>query len=96
MTKESTLFLDALQTNLQKIVNFFGYLMAYFRRHNPLQILVNQIVTMVKDYLTMNRKLKMAKYRVNYQLYKLNQMEQLIAENNEHVFLRGNKINLQR
>lgn len=90
------MFLDALQTNLQKIVNFFGYLMAYFRRHNPLQILVNQIVTMVKDYLTMNRKLKMAKYRVNYQLYKLNQMEQLIAENNEHVFLRGNKINLQR
>lgn len=90
------MFLDVLQTNLQKIVNFFGYLMAYFRRHNVLQMFVNQIVTMVKDYLTMNRKLKMAKYRVNYQLYRLNQMEQLIAENNEHVFLRGNKINLQR
>ena len=90
------MFLDVLQTNLQKIVNFFGYLMAYFRRHNVLQIFVNQIVAMVKDYLTMNRKLKMAKYRVNYQLYRLNQMEQLIAENNEHVFLRGNKINLQR
>ncbi|MEI3254316.1 MAG: hypothetical protein V8R83_03255 [Candidatus Gastranaerophilaceae bacterium] len=53
-------------------------------------------MAMVKDYLTMNRKLKMAKYRVNYQMYKLNQMEQLIAENNEHVFLRGNKLNLQR
>ena len=90
------MFLDVLQTNLQKIVNFFGYLMAYFRRHNVLQMFVNQIVTMVKDYLTMNRKLKMAKYRVNYQLYRLNQMEQLIAENNEHVFIRGNKINLQR
>lgn len=90
------MFLDVLQTNLQKIVNFFGYLMAYFRRHNVLQMFVNQIVTMVKDYLTMNRKLKMAKYRVNYQMYRLNQMEQLIAENNEHVFLRGNKINLQR
>ena len=90
------MFLDVLQTNLQKIVNFFGYLMAYFRRHNVLQMFVNQIMTMVKDYLTMNRKLKMAKYRVNYQMYRLNQMEQLIAENNEHVFLRGNKINLQR
>ena len=51
---------------------------------------------MIKDYLTMNKKLKMAKYRLNYQMYKLNQMEQLIAENNDHVFLRGNKINLQR
>lgn len=90
------MFQEVLMTNLQKIVNFFGYLMSYFRRHNPLQIFANQIVTMIKDYLTMNRKLKMAKYRVNYQLYKLNQMEQLIAENNEHVFLRGNKLNLQR
>lgn len=96
MDKESTLFLDALQTNLQKIVNFFGYLRSYFIRHNPLQTFANQILAMIKDYLTMNRKLKMAKYRVNYQMYKLNQMEQLIAENNEHVFLRGNRLNLQR
>ena len=35
----------------------------------------------------------MAQYRVNYQHYKLRQMEQLIAENNEHVFLKGNKLN---
>ena len=90
------MFQEVLQTNLQKILNFFGYLMAYFRRNNPLQAFLNQIVAMIKDYLTMNRKLKMAKYRVNYQMYKLNQMEQLIAENNEHVFLRGNKLNLQR
>ncbi|MBS6552494.1 MAG: hypothetical protein KH321_00975 [Clostridium sp.] len=90
------MFQDALMTNLQKIVNFFGYLVSYFKRHNPLLELGNQIMAMVKDYLTMNRKLKMAKYRVNYQMYKLNQMEQLIAENNEHVFLRGNKLNLQR
>ncbi len=81
---------------LQKIVNFFGYLVAYFRRNNPLQMFASRVVSMVKDYLTMNRKLKMAKYRVNYQMYKLHQMEQLIAENNEHVFLRGNKLNLQR
>ena len=83
-------------TNLQKIINFFGYLTAYFRRHNPVQSIANQLTSMIKDYLTMNRKLKMAKYRVNYQMYKLNQMEQLIAENNEHVFLRGNRLNIQR
>ena len=70
--------------------------MAYLRKHNPLQIFLAEITTMLKEYLTMNRKRKMAKYRLNYQMYKLNQMEQLIAENNEHVFLRGNRINLQR
>ena len=90
------MFQAALTTNLQKIINFFGYLMAYLRKHNPLQIFLAEITTMLKEYLTMNRKRKMAKYRLNYQMYKLNQMEQLIAENNEHVFLRGNKINLQR
>lgn len=90
------MFQDALLLNMQKFVNFFGYLTAYFRRHNPVQLLMQQVSMMIKDYLTMNRKLKMAKYRVNYQMYKLNQMEQLIAENNEHVFLRGNKLNIQR
>ncbi len=82
--------------NVQKTVNFFGYLISYFRRHNPVQEFLAQINAMIKDYLTMNKKLKMAKYRVNYQMYKLNQMEQLIAENNEHVFLRGNRLNIQR
>ena len=90
------MFQAALTTNLQKIINFFGYLMAYLRKHNPLQIFLAEITTMLKEYLTMNRKRKMAKYRLNYQMYKLNQMEQLIAENNEHVFLRGNRIDLQR
>ena len=90
------MFQEVLQTNLQKMINFFGYLTSYLRRHNPLMAFANHVVTMLKDYLSMNRKLKMAKYRVNYQMYKLNQMEQLIAENNEHVFLRGNRLNIQR
>ena len=87
---------EVLQTNFQKTVNFFGYLAAYFRRHNFLQEFANKMVAMLKDFLSMNRKLKMARYRVNYQMYKLDQMEKLIAENNEHVFLRGNKLNIQR
>ena len=87
---------EVLQTNLQKTINFFGYLASYLRRHNLFQEFINSIVTMLKDYLSMNRKLKMAKYRVNYKMYKLDQMERLIAENNEHVFLRGNKLNIQR
>ena len=55
-----------------------------------------QIVKMLKDALTIGKKRKMVKYRLNYQIYKLNQMEKLIAQNNEHVFLRGNKFNEMR
>jgi hypothetical protein len=90
------MFQNVLQNNLQSIVNFFDYLVSYLRRHNPLKAFANQMVTMVKEYLTMNKKLKLARYRVNYQMYKLNQMEQLIAENNEHTFFRGNRLNIQR
>lgn len=77
-------------------MNFVGYVISYFRRTNPIQAMLNYLVTMVKDFLTMNKKLKMAKYRVNYQMYKLDQMEKLIAENNEHVFLKGKKLNQTR
>ena len=56
----------------------------------------NYLVGILKDFLTMKKKLKIAKYKVNYQMYKLNQMEQLIAENNEHVFLKGQKLNQTR
>lgn len=90
------MFQDAIQNNLQNLLNFFGYVVAYFKRHNPVLIVTNHIVTMLKEFLTMSKKLKMAKYRVNYQVYKLEQMEKLIAENNEHVFLKGNKINFTR
>ncbi len=71
-------------------------MVAYMRRHNPVMTLAHSALAMLKDFLTMNKKLKMAKYRVNYQMYKLNQMEQLIAENNEHVFLKGRKLNQTR
>lgn len=51
---------------------------------------------MLKGFFSMNKKRKMVKYRLNYQLYKLNQMEKLIAQNNDHVFLKGNKFNEMR
>ena len=65
----------------------------FLRRQNFLAVIQQAIISVFKDIFTVKKKLKMAQYRVNYQQYKLRQMEQLIAENNEHVFLRGNKLN---
>lgn len=90
------MFQSAIQYNLQNMLNFVGYMISYLRRNNPIACVINMFVEIIKDYLTMGKKLKMAKYRVNYQMYKLDQMEKLIAKNNEHVFLYGNKFNTTR
>lgn len=82
-----------LSTDFQKFMNFLGFARAFFIRKNPFKAFAIQIVQAVKDFLTVNKKLKMARYRLNYNMYKLNKMESLIAENNEHAFLKGKKIN---
>jgi len=76
--------------------NFIGFARSYLIRNNPIKAFVDGFVATVKDMLSINKKRKLAKYRLNYQMYKLNQMEKLIAANNEHVFLRGNRFNEMR
>ena len=90
------MFQQVIQDNLQKTLNFAGYILSFIKRMDPLRMVVEYVMTTLKDFLTMSKKLKMAKYRVNYQMYKLQQMEQLIAENNDHVFLKGKKLNQTR
>ena len=96
LIRSCTLFQQALNTNIQKITSFLQFSRSFIIRNNPIKQFLNQIQASFKDFLTMNKKIKMARYRVNYQKYKLAQMEQLIAQNNEHVFLRGRTINETR
>lgn len=74
-------------------MNFMGFARSFFIRRNPLKELMYGFVETIKDFLTMNKKLKMSQYRLNYHRHQLNRMESLMAENNEHIFLKGNKIN---
>lgn len=87
------MFQQALQTNFQRVVNFFGFARGFFHRRNPLKAFADGLVEMVKDFLTVKKKLKMAQYRLNYHRHQLHKMESLIAENNEHAFLKGRKMN---
>ncbi len=88
--------LQTLQGNLHRLVNFLQFAKAYFIRKNPFKAFAASIVASIKDMLSIKQKLKLSKYRVNYHQYQLKKMEQLIAENNEHTFLRGNKVNETR
>ncbi len=87
---------EALQTNLKRFKNFLAYTRNYFIKKNPIQAMANDIVSGIKEALTVRKKLKMAQYRVNYHRYQLNRMETLIAENNQHNFLKGKNFDQTR
>ena len=85
----------ALQT--QGIINYWvgaiNLSRSYFRGHNPWQELVIALITTIKNGLTMNKKLKIAKYRVYNLQAQMNKMDKMINESNPYNFLSGGKLN---
>ena len=84
---------QAVAHEFKKTMDFLEYSKNFLIRHNLLQEVLMQAIAILKDMLSCRKKLKIAKYRVNYQMYKLQEMEKLIAENNSHNFLQGSKLN---
>lgn len=84
---------QTLETNFHRLMNFLNFAKNFIRRRNPVKAMLQQIVDMVKDMLTIKKKLKISQYRLNYHKHQLHKMETLIAANNEHTFLKGRKIN---
>lgn len=90
------MFQETLNLNLQKLLSFLRFAKSFLVRKNPLKTITKQFEAGLKDFLTMNKKIKMARYRLSYQKHKLAQMEQLIAQSNDHVFLKGKTLNETR
>lgn len=84
---------QTLETNYHRFINFLGFARGFILRNNPLKSLSTWFVETVKDFLTIHKKLKMSQYRLNYHKHQLYKMESLIAENNQHTFLKGKNIN---
>ena len=87
---------EELQDNIKRLVNFMNFAQSFFVRKNPFKALFVSLLTSLKEMLTIRQKLKMAKYRVNYHKHQLYKMENLIAESNEHTFLKGKNLNETR
>ncbi len=87
---------QSIKANIKRIKTFLNYSKNYLKRNNPIKVLKRSIIAGLKDALSINKKRKMVKYKLKYQMHQLNQMEKLIAQNNDHVFLRGNKFNEMR
>ena len=84
---------ETLELNIKRLIDFLIYSRNFIIRKNPIKAMINSITDGLRDFLTMKKKLKMAQYRLNYHRH---QMEQLIAENNQHSFLKGTHLNETR
>ena len=84
---------ETLEMNIKRLIDFLIYSKNFLIRKSPFKAIANSIVEGLKDFLTMKKKLKMAQYRLNYYRHQFQKMEQLIAENNQHIFLKGNNLN---
>ena len=87
---------EELQDNIKRFVNFMNFAKSFFKRKNPFKALIVSLLSALRDMLTIRQKLKMTKYRVNYHKHQLHKMESLIAESNEHTFLKGKNLNETR
>lgn len=90
------MFRETLELYIKRILEFLTYAKNYMIRTNPIQTFYSSIVEGIKDFLTIKKKLKMAQYRLNYHKHQLNKMEQLIAENSQHSFLKGTNLDQKR
>lgn len=90
------MFQQTLNLYISRILDFLIYAKNYIIRTNPVQAMLASIIEGIKDFLTIKKKLKMAQYRLNYHNHQLQKMEQLIAENADHNFLKGANIDQKR
>lgn len=87
---------ETLEMNIKRLIDFAIYSRNFIIRKSPIKALISSVVDGIRDFLTMKKKLKMAQYRLNYHRHQFQKMEQLIAENNQHSFLKGNNLNTTR
>ena len=87
---------QVLKAKIKKIKTFLNYSKNYLIRNNPIKLIKKELIASLKDAFSINKKRKLVKYKLRYQMHQLNQMEKLIAQNNDHAFLRGNKFNEMR
>lgn len=90
------MFQESLELYIRRLLDFLLYTKNYIIRTNPLKTISESIVEGIKDFLTIKKKLKMAQYRLNYHQHQLQKMEQLIAENSDHNFLKGSNLDQKR
>ena len=57
---------------------------------------INKALASLQELFALKTKLKKIQYRINYEKYKLKKTELILAQNQDHVFIKGRKLNQTR
>ena len=87
---------DILELQMRQMRNFMGFAIAYLKKKNPIKMAIEGTTAYFQELLSMNKKLLRIQNRINYERYKLKKTELILAQNSEHVFLKGRQINQTR
>ncbi len=85
-----------LQLHINRIKNFLNFTKAYLKKNNPVKKIISGTTAYFKELAGIKQKLKKIEYRINYEKYKLKKTELILAQNSEHVFLKGRSLNQTR
>ncbi len=85
-----------LQLHINRLKNFLNFTRAFLKKHHPIKMFITQTMNQIQELLTVKQKLKKIQYRINYERYKLKKTELILAQNSEHVFLKGRSLNQTR
>lgn len=86
----------ALQLHINRLRNFMNFTKAFLKKNNPVKTTIQKTVMYFKELFTLKQKIKKIQYRINYEKYKLKKTELILAQNSEHVFLKGRSLNQTR
>lgn len=95
MAKKPT-FAEKLQVQKKRLKNFLVFTQSYLKKNNPIKKLIEKTVATYKELTSLKKKLKKIEYRINYEKYKLKKTELILAQNSDHLFLRGRSLNQTR
>ncbi len=90
------MMIEQVRSIPQQLSTFVSRAKAYFTRVNVMENTVTLILNNLKNMVSVNKKLKIAKYRVAHLNYRLTQMERLMLENNPNNFKGGRNVDTFR
>ncbi len=85
-----------LQATIKRLQNFLNYLKAYLKKHVSLKMFIANTKAFFNELCNVKSKLKKIEGRINYEKYKLKKTELILAQNQEHFFLKGRSLNQTR
>ncbi len=84
---------NSTKMNIYNTLSFMTMTVKFFKKKRPLESMLYSAIMSIQYFINLKNESKMAKYRRNHLMYRLNQMEEVIENNNPHNFLGGFNIN---